>query len=111
MKAYTAGENRLSSAYSFDFLYAPALTAELVARSCAHGPSSRSYWPRPPAEGWPSWAFENHDAPRLSRWVGEEHPPAFARMLLLLLASLRAISSSIRGRSWGWSRTRSRSTC
>jgi alpha-glucosidase len=24
MKAYTAGEHRLSSAYSFDFLYAPA---------------------------------------------------------------------------------------
>jgi alpha-glucosidase len=88
MKAYTAGEHRLSSAYSFDFLYAPALTGELVADALAQ-------WTGKPgadglSEGWPSWAFENHDAPRhISRWVGEEHRAAFARMSLVLLASLR----------------------
>jgi alpha-glucosidase len=88
MKAYTAGEKRLSSAYSFDFLYAPALTAELVVDALAQ------WGEAPPAdslpEGWPSWAFENHDAPRhISRWVGDEHRPAFARLTAALLAALR----------------------
>ncbi|EGD58224.1 alpha-amylase family protein [Novosphingobium nitrogenifigens DSM 19370] len=93
MKAYTAGNHRLSSAYGFDFLYAPELTAELVARVMrgwpdhpVHGHTGHDHL----AEGWPSWAFENHDAPRcLSRWAGDDNRPAFARMLLLLLASLR----------------------
>ncbi|MDE2621090.1 MAG: alpha glucosidase, partial [Sphingomonadales bacterium] len=88
MKAYTAGPARLSSAYGFDFLYAPALTPRLVARAMAD-------WPGEPgddglAEGWPSWAFENHDAPRaVSRWCAPEHREAFARMKIALLAALR----------------------
>ncbi len=88
MKAYTAGEHRLSSAYSFDFLYAPALTAELVVEALGQ-------WSGEPdaeglSEGWPSWAFENHDAPRhISRWADDEHRAAFARMSAMLLASLR----------------------
>jgi len=92
MKAYTAGEQRLASAYSFEFLYAPKLTPQLVAQTLAQ-------WPGTPAahgplagmaEGWPSWAFENHDAPRhVSRWVEAEHRPAFARMSFALLAALR----------------------
>lgn len=88
MKAYTAGPARLSSAYGFDFLYAPALTPRLVARAMAD-------WPGNPgddglAEGWPSWAFENHDAPRaVSRWCVPQHRDAFARMKIALLAALR----------------------
>jgi alpha-glucosidase len=40
--------------------------------------------------GWPSWAFENHDAPRaVSRWVGPEHRAAFGRLKMLLLVALR----------------------
>lgn len=88
MHAYTAGAARLSSAYSFDFLYADALTADLVAAALGQ-------WRDRPgadglAEGWPSWAFENHDAPRhLSRWADAAHRPAFARMTAALLAALR----------------------
>lgn len=92
MKAYTAGMARLSSAYGFDFLYAPELTPELVAEAMAQ-------WPGQPsadglAEGWPSWAFENHDAPRaLSRWFRAEQGAAardaYARMKIALLAALR----------------------
>jgi alpha-glucosidase len=45
-------------------------------------------WPE--GAGWPSWAFENHDAPRaLSRWAGQEHRDTFARTKMLLLATLR----------------------
>ena len=40
--------------------------------------------------GWPSWAFENHDAPRaISRWVDDAHRDAFARIKMLLLCALR----------------------
>jgi alpha-glucosidase len=83
MKSFTQGNNRLNSAYGFDFLYAPRLTPTLVEAAVAG-------WPDTPGIGWPSWAFENHDAPRaVSRWVDEPHRPAFARMKMLLLASLR----------------------
>jgi alpha-glucosidase len=87
MKLFTRGERRLNSAYGFDFLYAPRLTPALVADAV-------SAWPAEDGVGWPSWAFENHDAPRaLSRWVDPAHAPiyanAFARMKMLLLVSLR----------------------
>src|SRR3546814_19015789 len=40
--------------------------------------------------GWPSWAFENHDAPRaISRWAAPEQRGAFGRMKMLLLGTLR----------------------
>ena len=83
MKLFTAGENHLNSAYGFDFLYADELTPELVC-------SALSHWPDEPGLGWPSWAFENHDAPRaLSRWCEPGHREAFARMKALLLVCLR----------------------
>lgn len=88
MKAYTAGDHRLSSAYSFDFLYAPDLTPQRVKAALAQ------WHDRPDrhglGEGWPSWAFENHDAPRLvSRWATAEQRPAFARLAEALLVALR----------------------
>ncbi|MFL6735625.1 MAG: alpha-amylase family glycosyl hydrolase [Sphingomonas sp.] len=81
MQAFTQGNRRLNSAYGFDFLYAEALTPQLVAR-VAHD------WPE--SAGWPTWAFENHDAPRaISRWIGPEHRDTFARTKMLLLTCLR----------------------
>ncbi len=83
MKAFTAGETHLNSAYGFDFLYADTLTGELVCKALAN-------WPDEPGLGWPSWAFENHDAPRaLSRWINNGHRDAFARLKMTLLAALR----------------------
>jgi alpha-glucosidase len=81
MQAFTAGDARLNSAYGFDFLYADNLTPELVARAMREWPEDA---------GWPTWAFENHDAPRaLTRWVDAAHRDAFARVKMLLLCSLR----------------------
>jgi len=81
MQAFTAGTKRVNSAYGFDFLYAEELTPDLVARVARE-------WPE--EAGWPTWAFENHDAPRaLSRWVGEADRETFARTKMLLLAALR----------------------
>ncbi|EAQ27857.1 alpha amylase family protein [Erythrobacter sp. NAP1] len=83
MKAFTDGGKRLDSAYNFDFLYAPDLTAERVR-------SSLSNWDQTPGEGWPSWAFSNHDAPRATtRWAGDDDFEKIARLSMLLLLSLR----------------------
>ena len=81
MHAFTEGDARLNSAYGFDFLYAEQLTPELVARVAKDWPESA---------GWPTWAFENHDAPRaISRWSSDEHRDRFARTKMLLLGALR----------------------
>ncbi|WP_240344629.1 alpha-amylase family glycosyl hydrolase [Novosphingobium sp. THN1] len=83
MKAFTAGEDHLNSAYGFDFLYADKLTPRFVEQAVAK-------WPDTPGIGWPSWAFENHDAPRaLSRWCSPDDRDAFARLKAMLFTSLR----------------------
>jgi alpha-glucosidase len=83
MKLFTAGGRRLDSAYGFNFLYAERLTPALVVDAL------RS-WPDADGIGWPSWAFENHDAPRaVSRWAAPGQADAFNRMKMLLLMCLR----------------------
>ena len=83
MHAFTAGARHLDSAYGFDFLYADALTPAVVREAIEQ-------WPDTPGTGWPSWAFENHDAPRaVSRWVAPEHRAAFGLMKIVLLCCLR----------------------
>lgn len=83
MKAFTEGEGRLNSAYNFDFLYAEDLTAQRVVKTAAQ-------WTQDKGEGWPSWAFSNHDAPRsLSRWASETDREDMAKMSMMLLLSLR----------------------
>jgi alpha-glucosidase len=83
MRAYTRGDKRLTAAYSFDFLYAPTLTAKRVRRSQAN-------WVGATEEGWPSWAFSNHDAPRcVSRWYVGADRPRFAKLTNALLLCLR----------------------
>lgn len=81
MQAYTAGDTRLNSAYGFDLLYAPELTPAVIAEAIERWCSG---------EGWPSWAFENHDAPRaVSRWCAPQDMARFARVKMALLLALR----------------------
>ena len=62
MKTFTAGSARLNTSYGFDFLSAEKLSPALIVDTLAQ-------WPGKADEGWPSWAFSNHDAPRVvSRW-------------------------------------------
>ncbi|WP_260923713.1 alpha-amylase family glycosyl hydrolase [Novosphingobium sp. 9] len=88
-RLYTAGSHRLNSAYGFDFLYLPELTAAYVADAIARwqdvsDPTTGA------VGGWPSFAFENHDAPRaISRWATATDRHAFARLKMALLLALR----------------------
>jgi len=95
MKAFTADGDRLNSAYNFDFLYAQQLTAGLANRSLGA-------WTGNDGEGWPSWAFSNHDAPRaVSRWASEEHRDRAARLYLAVLLSLRGNAFIYQGEELG----------
>ena len=83
MHAFTQGGDRLHSAYGFNYLYARALTSELVAETVAR-------WPGAENEGWPCWTFSNHDTPRVAtRWAAGRDPDAVARLAMLLLMTLR----------------------
>jgi alpha-glucosidase len=64
MVDYTAGDARLHSAYSFALLGARPDAATLTAHMAAWQQGRA-------ADGWPCWAFSNHDAPRVAtRWGG-----------------------------------------
>ena len=83
MLAFTAENKRLNSAYNFDFLYAKSLTPKIVAKSI-------SAWTQSDEEGWPSWAFSNHDAPRAtSRWFDLNKYPHASQTIMMLLLSIR----------------------
>ena len=83
MKSFTEDDSRLNSAYNFSFLYAGELTTEIVQHAAKE-------WQASPGEGWPSWAFSNHDAPRaLSRWAPEGAREQAAKLHAMVLLSLR----------------------
>ena len=83
MKAFTADNTKLNSAYGFDFLYADELTPDLLRNAVTS-------WRDDANEGFPSWAFSNHDAPRaVSRWAAQHHVEHAAEFYMLLLLSLR----------------------
>jgi len=83
MKLFTAGNDRLHTSYGFDFLSAETPTPALILKTLGK-------WRHEKGEGWPSWAFSNHDAPRVvSRWGDRLRQDDWARLLLALLMSLR----------------------
>ncbi|MBI1361485.1 MAG: alpha-glucosidase [Alphaproteobacteria bacterium] len=96
MAEYTRGDQRLHTAYAFDFLKAWPGTAGFV--------DIVSCWQDRPGEGWPSWAFSNHDVARVvTRW-GEAigAPPGRAAPLFLsLLLSLRGTVFLYQGEELG----------
>ena len=95
MQVFTAGDDRLNSGYGFHFLYAPELTRELVRRVA-------EAWDGRPGQGWPSWTFSNHDAPRaVSRWAAGRDTGATARMAMLLLLTLRGSAILYQGEELG----------
>ncbi len=94
-KAYTADSKRLHSSYGFEFLGMDELTADNVRRVLGN-------WNGDPGEGWPSWAFSNHDVPRVvSRWRRQPEPPHMARLFVLLQVSLRGTTLIYQGEELG----------
>ncbi|MEL6258590.1 MAG: alpha-amylase family glycosyl hydrolase, partial [Pseudomonadota bacterium] len=95
MQLFTRGSDRLNSAYSFDYLYSPDISPELIERTALS-------WRDEPGEGWPSWAFSNHDAPRsVSRWHDGSDPTAYCKLLAMLLLSLRGNAIVYQGEELG----------
>ncbi|CAN5154394.1 alpha-amylase family glycosyl hydrolase [soil metagenome] len=110
MTEYTAGRSRLHSAYSFAMLGDRPRPAD-IARQMADWQQGAA------AEAWPSWAFSNHDVPRVaSRWGGltsggfafgraaegaAAQPGAPAQLWLALLAVLRGTLFIYQGEELG----------
>jgi len=95
MKAFTEDDRRLNSAYNFDFLYADKITPAITMESSAG-------WRGEPGEGWPAWAFSNHDAPRaVSRWAPAAYREQAAKLYMMLLISLRGNAFLYQGEELG----------
>jgi len=85
---------RLHMSYSFELL-GDEFSAQHIRRTFErlHAAS---------ADGWPCWAFSNHDVQRaVTRWGGADAPPALARLLVALLASLRGSVCLYQGEELG----------
>ncbi len=95
MKAFTAQKRRLNSAYNFSFLYADKITNDLTK-------DALRAWSGEADEGWPSWAFSNHDAPRaVSRWADAADATRAAKLYAMLLLSLRGNAFLYQGEELG----------
>jgi alpha-glucosidase len=86
---------RLHSAYSFFFLRSAAPTPQLIQQAF-------SEWEAGHGDGWPTWVFSNHDAPRVvTRWGGDEADERYAQLLLALLFALRGSVCLYQGEELG----------
>lgn len=95
---YTSGNNKYSTAYNFSLMVGDTVSASLIKNAVED-------FFNQPFDGWPSWAFCNHDVIRVaSRW-GEKHGydenPEFAKMLLALLCSLKGTIFLYQGEELG----------
>ena len=93
MAEYTSGR-RLHMGYSFELL-ADDFSAAFIRRTVEALEARLS-------DGWPCWAISNHDVKRvLSRWGGDAPPPALAKLLSALVASLRGSVCIYQGEELG----------
>ncbi|MFY8273333.1 alpha-glucosidase family protein [Pseudoalteromonas sp. SSDWG2] len=95
MAEYTSGGDKLHMGYSFELL-TNDYSSEYI-RTTVETLESRML------EGWPCWAFSNHDVERVaSRWSPEgEVKPQQVKMLTALLASLRGSVCMYQGEELG----------
>lgn len=96
MVDYTRGQSRLHTAYSFDFLKAWPGVASMA--------STLQQWREGPDEGWPSWAFSNHDVARVATRWGESlgvSAPRAAPLFMALLLCLRGTVFIYQGEELG----------
>ena len=92
MGEYTSGGDKLQMCYAFEFLAPTPLTAGWVADVV------RSVSDIAP-DGWPCWAFSNHDVMRhITRW---NLSPAAARLHATLMMCLRGTACLYQGEELG----------
>ena len=96
MAAYTSGGDKLHMCYTFDFL-GPTFIGALFPRARSK-PSRRSS-----SDGWPCWAFSNHDVIRhVSRWGATHEPrPRWRGLPSRILLSLRGSVCLYQGEELG----------
>ncbi|WP_462158528.1 alpha-glucosidase family protein [Pseudoalteromonas sp. GB56] len=95
MAEYTSGGDKLHMGYSFELL-TNDYSSEYI-RTTVETLESRML------EGWPCWAFSNHDVERVaSRWSSDNQvKPLQVKMLTALLASLRGSVCMYQGEELG----------
>jgi alpha-glucosidase len=87
MNQYTRGKTRLHTAYAFDFLSAwPGIArmGEIL-----------SEWSEGPEDGWPSWAFSNHDVIRVATRWGDAIGAPTGRASVLFLSLILSLRGTI----------------
>ena len=94
IRYYTEGSDRIDSAIGFVLVDTGKLSAGAIKAAV-------SYW-NDFASVWPSWAFSNHDRPRVvTRWGDGHDPVKLARMLQTLLVTLRGTVFLYQGEELG----------
>lgn len=92
MGQYTAGNDRMHMCYAFEFLSGPRATAAFVAEVFDAVEKAAP-------DGWPCWAFSNHDVERhQSRWGLDD---AASRTYTMLMMSLRGSACLYQGEELG----------
>lgn len=99
--AYTDGDELLNTTYNTELMNGKhkAISAGLI-----RAPIEK--FRAEPGNGWPSWAFSNHDVVRaVSRWLpnsdGFSHDPRMAKLLMVLLGCLRGTMFIYQGEELG----------
>jgi alpha-glucosidase len=94
MSAYTSGQSRLHMAYSFEFLD--------LNFTAAHFRSRIESFFRAAPDGWPCWAFSNHDVIRhVSRWSEHGAADDIARLAAAMLLSFEGSVCLYQGEELG----------
>ncbi len=94
---YTQGQTRYHTAYNFALMTGDEVMASMIRTAVETYEQSGG--------GWPSWSFCNHDVVRVvTRWgqkKGYDRQPAFAKMLMALLCSLKGTIFMYQGEELG----------
>ena len=95
---YTTAGTRLHMGYSFELL-SHEFSAKHIKNTVEKFEAKKS-------DGWPCWAFSNHDVVRVvSRWgtrlTGHKARVAFAKLLIALLGTLRGTICTYQGEELG----------
>ncbi|MBU0799809.1 MAG: alpha-glucosidase family protein, partial [Alphaproteobacteria bacterium] len=96
---FTNGPKRLHTAYNFSLISGNKPSMFHIKHAMDDFASQNT-------DSWPSWAFSNHDVVRVaSRWGQDENAknPAFARLLMAVLGSLRGTVFVYQGEELGLS--------